>query len=129
MTSANDPQASANVADTGTHGTTGKRRYFSAQEKVAILRQHLLEKIPVSKLCEEHKIAPSLFYLWQREFFENGEAAFRSEGKRADRQAERVEAVKDQKIQALEAKIRRKDEVLGELLEEHVKLKKSLGES
>lgn len=125
MTSANDPQATANVADTGTNGVSGKRRYFSAQDKVAILRQHLLEKIPVSKLCEEHKIAPSLFYLWQREFFENGEAAFRSEGKRADR----VEAVKDQKIAALEAKIRRKDEVLGELLEEHVQLKKSLGES
>jgi transposase-like protein len=129
MTSTNDAQAFANVADTGSTGVSGKRRYFSAQDKVAILRQHLLEKIPVSKLCEEHKIAPSLFYLWQREFFENGEAAFRSEGKRADRQAERVEAVKDQKIAALEAKIRRKDEVLGELLEEHVQLKKSLGES
>ena len=105
------------------------RRYFATEQKVAALRRHLLEKVPIAELCEELQIAPSLFYLWQREFFENGEAAFRSEGKRADRQAERVEAVKDQKIAALEAKIRRKDEVLGELLEEHVKLKKSLGES
>ena len=103
------------------------RRHFSAQEKVAILRRHLLDKIAVSQLCEELQIAPSLFYLWQREFFENGHAAF---GNKADgRHAKKTEAVKDQKIEALRQKIRRKDEVLAELMEEHVQLKKSLGEA
>src|SRR3954451_12292134 len=52
------------------------RRYFSPEQKVAALRRHLLEKVPVSDLCDELQIAPSLFYLWQREFFENGQAAF-----------------------------------------------------
>jgi transposase len=102
------------------------RRYFSPEQKVATLRRHLLEKVPVSDLCEELHIAPSLFYLWQRDFFENGQAAFTT--KSDGRHAHKAEAVKDQKIEALEAKIRRKDEVLAELLEEHVTLKKSCGE-
>ena len=45
-------------------------------EKVATLRRHLLEKEPISKLCEEPGLQPTVFYRWQKEFFENGAAAF-----------------------------------------------------
>jgi len=101
------------------------RRFHSPAEKVAILRRHLLEHVAVSDLCDEVGIAPSLFYLWQREFFENGQAAF---AKPNGRRAKKAEEAKDQKIQALEAKLQRKDSVLAELMEEHVALKKELGE-
>jgi hypothetical protein len=37
-------------------------------------------------------------------------------------------AAEQRKIEALEAKIRNKDEVLAELMSDHVALKKSLGE-
>ena len=101
------------------------RRFHSPADKVALLRRHLLEHVPVSDLCEQAGIAPSLFYLWQREFFENGQAAFtKSNG----RHAKKADEAKDQKIKALEAKLQRKDAVLGELMEEHVALKKELGE-
>jgi transposase-like protein len=102
----------------------GTRRHFSPQEKVAILRRHLLENVPVSQLCDEVQIAPSLFYLWQRDFFENGHLAFAK-----DRKAKSVEDAKDAKIQQLEAKVQRKNEVLAELMEEHTQLKKDLGEA
>jgi len=100
------------------------RRHYTPEEKVAILRRHLLEHVPVSQLCEQHGIAPSLFYHWQREFFENGHRAFTGNGKRAHR----AEAAQQDKVDRLEAKLRKKDEVLAELMEEHVTLKKSLGE-
>jgi len=100
------------------------RRHFSPEEKVAILRRHLLEKIPVSELCDQHGIAPSVFYHWQREFFENGHRAFAGNG----RQAKRAEAAHQQRVEFLEAKLRRKDEVMAELMEDHVRLKKELGE-
>ena len=66
----------------------------------------------------------NLFYLWQKQFFENGTAAFENNGQRrkADQDA------KDRKIAALEDKLQRKNEVLAELMEEHVQLKKELGE-
>jgi transposase len=100
------------------------RRHFTPEQKVALLRLHLLEKKPVSDLCEEHHLAVNLFYLWQKQFFENGAAAFDNAGKRRTSE----QGVKDRKIAALEDKIQRKNEVLAELMEEHVQLKKELGE-
>src|SRR5947208_3566563 len=100
------------------------RRHFTPEQKVALLRLHLLEKKPVSDLCEEHHLAVNLFYLWQKQFFENGAAAFDNAGKHRKSQQDG----KDKKIAALEDKLQRKNEVLSELMEEHVQLKKELGE-
>jgi len=97
------------------------RKHYTAEEKVAILRRHLLEEEPVSKLCDELGLQPTVFYRWQKELFENGAAAFQSKG-RSDYQAEK------ERIAFLEKKIQRKDEVLAELMGEHIALKKDIGE-
>ena len=97
------------------------RRHFSGPEKVAILKRHLLEQTPVSNLCNAFGIAPNLFYRWQKEFFENGAAAFQAKA-RSDHQAEQ------ERVEFLQKKIQRKDEVLAELMAEHIALKKELGE-
>jgi transposase-like protein len=97
------------------------RKPYSATEKVAILRRHLLEHIPVSELCEQYQLQPTVFYRWQKQFFENGVAAFTS-SRRED------SSPLEKRIVALEDKLQRKNEVLSELMEEHVRLKKELGE-
>ena len=97
------------------------RKHYTGEEKVAILRRHLLEQVPISKLCDELELQPTVFYRWQKEFFENGAAAFQAKA-RSDQQAER------DRIAFLEKKIQRKDEVLAELMSEHIALKKELGE-
>jgi len=96
---------------------------FTPEEKVAILRRHFVDKIPVSELCEELGLRPTVFYRWQKEFFENGAAAFQSQ-ERPQRQVEE----KQKRIEFLEKKVQTKDEVLAELMAEHIALKKSLGE-
>jgi len=100
-----------------------ERKHYTAEEKVAILRRHLLDKVPVSDLCEEHGLQPTVFYRWQKEFFENGASAFRAK----ERPVRQVEE-KQKRIEFLEEKVQTKDEVLAELMAEHVALKKSLGE-
>jgi len=100
-----------------------ERKQYSAEEKVAILRRHFLEKVPVSDLCEELNLQPTVFYRWQKEFFENGAAAFQSK-ERPSRQVEE----KQKRIELLERKVQNKDEVLAELMAEHMALKKNLGE-
>jgi transposase len=55
-----------------------ERKHYTAEEKVAILRRHLLDKVPVSDQCEEQALQPTVFYRWQKEFFENGAAAFQT---------------------------------------------------
>ena len=97
------------------------RRKFSAQDKVGILKQHLLEKKAVSELCEQNGLQPNVFYRWQQEFFEHGVAAF-------ERQREHPDTRLTRKVAELEGKLARKNDVLAELMEEHVALKKSLGE-
>jgi transposase len=68
------------------------RRFHSPADKVAILRRHLLEHVPVSDLCEEAGTAPSLLYPWQREFFENGQAAFTKPGGRQAKKADEAKS-------------------------------------
>ncbi len=98
-----------------------QRKHYTPEQKVAILRRHLVEKVPVSDLCNELHLQPTVFYRWLKEFFENGATAFRhSPDSESKRDKER--------IAALEAKLKSKNEVLAELMEEHVALKKSLGE-
>jgi transposase-like protein len=99
-----------------------QRKRLTAQEKVAILRRHFLEKVPVSTLCDEHGLNPTVFYRWQKEFFENGAAAF-------ERRPDGRERKLEEKVGFLEARLAKKDEVMAELLMEHVALKKSLGEA
>jgi transposase len=83
----------------------------------------LIDRVPVSTLCDEYQLHPTVFYRWLKQFFENGAAAF-GPAPRADKQVEAHE----QRIAFLEGRLKKKDEVLAELMEEHVALKKSLGE-
>ena len=98
-----------------------KRKNYSPEEKVAILKRHLVDKIAVSDLCDEYHLQPTVFYRWQKEFFENGASAF-------ERESLLQKSKENDRIKALEQKLLRKHEVLSELMEEHVKLKKTLGE-
>lgn len=102
-----------------------KRRQFSAEKKAEILRRHLVDKAPVSDLCDEYQIQPSLFYNWLRQMMSNLGAALqdgRSQN-RPDGELEKAEA----RIAALEAKLARKDAIIADISEEHLKLKKTLG--
>ena len=102
-----------------------RRRSFSPEQKAAIIQRHLVGKEPVSALCEEFEIQPSVFYTWQKQLLENLPAAveFVSGGKRSSR-----ESALEKRIAELEAKLAKKDNVIAEISEEYVALKKELGE-
>ena len=102
-----------------------KRQYLTPEQKIAIVQEHLLEGIPVSTIVDKHTIHDVQFYQWQKQLFEKGAVVF--ERKPNGHNVRRQEAAKDQKIEQLEAKIQQKNDVMAELLEEHIKLKKNLG--
>ena len=83
--------------------------------------KHLPEKDPISDLCEQHKLQPTVFYSWQKQFFEHGAITFDGV-KNKDRSKS-----KEDKILALAQKLQTKNKVLSDLMEEHLKLKKTLG--
>ena len=97
------------------------RKNYTPAEKVAILRRHLIDRVPISDLCDEYHLSPTLFYNWQKQFFENGAAAL-------TRKNASLESQHLQTITALREKLQRKNEVISELMEEHLQLKKERGE-
>ncbi len=58
-----------------------ERRHFTPLQKVAIVKRHLVDGVPISDLCDEHQIQPTQFYQWQKQLFENGATAFERKGR------------------------------------------------
>jgi transposase-like protein len=89
-----------------------------------ILRLHLLEHKPISEVCQQYDLNPNLFYRWQQELFEHGVVAFeRTSTGVEDRVAQKLQKENAQ----LKARLASKDEVIGEIMAEQVRLKKTLG--
>jgi transposase-like protein len=104
-----------------------EKRRFTAEQRATILRRHLVDKVPISDLCDEYKIQPSLFHVWQRQLMENLALALE------DRRTRQVEAgesrAQRQTIEKLQEQLQKKDAVIAFVSEEHLALKKKLGES
>ena len=101
------------------------RRVFTPEQKATILRRHLGDKVPISDLCDEYHIAPSLFYLWQKQALEHLTAALQ-DGRTA-RSASDTAAADRARIAALEATIAKKDRIIAEVSEEYLDMKKKCG--
>ena len=102
------------------------RRHLSPERKAELLRQHLSDKKPVSKICEENELQPSVFYTWMRQLLANAPAAL------VNGQARKQESRREGELRAenerLRARLARKDAVIAEVSEELVKAKKAAGE-
>lgn len=98
------------------------RRYHAPSQKADLLRQHHVEKVPISALCNQHQLQPSVFYTWQRHLWEHASQVFTAP-KPSSREQE-LEA----EVAALRAKLARKEHVIAELSEELLDAKKAAGE-
>lgn len=101
------------------------RRNFTTEQKVALLQRHLVDKEPVSKICDENQLQPSVFYQWLRQAFSNIGAAL---GPPVSNEPSKREKELVARARELEAKLVRKDNVIAEISAEYVQLKKELGE-
>ena len=95
------------------------RKRYSPQDKVKILREHLEQKQSVADVCERYRIHPNQFYRWKKELFEKASELFTSK-------KEQLQARK--KIEKLEQQLIDRNEIIAELLQENLKLKKANGE-
>ncbi|HWH68597.1 MAG TPA: transposase [Candidatus Sulfotelmatobacter sp.] len=96
------------------------RRKFTPQDKAAIVREHLVEKVPVSDLCDKHGLKPTLFYRWQKDMLENMASLF-------ERQAGSESATLKRENEALRQRLADKDRVIAQIMEDFVAVKKTIG--
>lgn len=94
-----------------------QKRQFTAEFKVQILREHLENQIPVGKICEQYNIHTNLFYLWKKELFTGALETF---SKKKKSKTDEV------KVNRLEEKLRDKDSLISEIVEDNLRLKKKL---
>ena len=99
------------------------RKHLSGKEKIRLLKKHLVDKKPISEVCSSEKILPGSLHLWVRELFDRGEVVFESMRRKKDPKHEY-----ERKIASLEARLVQKNEVIAELMQETIKLKKESGE-
>jgi transposase len=97
-------------------------RKFSPEDKMRILRSYLVEKVPLSSICQEHQISAAQVYLWQNELFNDGALVFQP-----IRKPGRPDRTPENRVRELERQLTRKQEALAEALSECVKLKKRFG--
>jgi transposase len=103
--------------------TRAERRRLASKDKIRLLKKHFVDKKTISEICEAEGVVPGSFYLWQRELFDKGDVVFdlTKRGRKPIDTSERT-------IAALRAKLAEKNEVIAELMQETLKLKKPNGE-
>ena len=83
---------------------------LTAEQKVAVIRRHLLENVTVSDLCDEIGMHATQYYNWQKQLFENGASALERRTNAANKR--RKEDANVKKIAELQAKLKKKNEVV-----------------
>ena len=99
----------------------GRRKRYTAEEKVKILREVLEDGKQISQVAEKHGLSPNNIFKWRKQLFEEGLQTFQI--KRADISGK----AEERKITALEDRIKQKDEIIAELAEELLAFKKNCG--
>lgn len=93
-----------------------KKRRFTAQKKMEILREHLENQVAVSELATRYEITPSQIYQWKKQLFEGGLQVLKPGN--SDRH-------KDREIKQLKATLADRDSVISEIMSENIRLKKN----
>ena len=96
-----------------------QRRRISSKEKMMILRELLENKVQIGELCEKYHVHPNMIYNWKKILFEKGGSLF-------DDKKEKTNNKTEEKISRLEAKLKDKDSLISEIVEDNIRLKKNL---
>ena len=95
-----------------------KRKRYTSEEKIKILREVLEDGKSLSSVAEGHGIHPNLIMNWRKQLFEGAAQSF--DIKRPDI----TEKALERQTKALEDKLQHKDNVIAELAQELLELKK-----
>ncbi len=97
----------------------GQRKRMSATEKMMILRELLDNKVQIGELAEKYGLHPNVIYNWKKILFEKGDSLFAEKREKSNNKTE-------EKIARLESKLKDKNSLISEIVEDNVRLKKKL---
>jgi len=97
-----------------------KRKRFSAEDKVKILRDFIDNNLPVSSVSEKYQIHPNMIYRWKKQMLESAPEALSYSKKKSHKQLSDAE----RRIAELEALLAKREALIAELVEDNISLKK-----
>lgn len=97
-----------------------ERRQWSAAEKARIVRRYLQERVSMADLADEYKVSPGQISGWCKQALEGLERVFAQTAQREEKAVMRELAARNARIGQLQ-------EVVTELSEEVLRLKKANG--
>ncbi len=95
---------------------------LTPQQKIAALREYLVDKKPVSEVCSKYDCAPSVFYKWRDDLFANGASVL--EPKKSPVVENRQVLAANEKLQRLQATLALREQAISELVTDVIRLKK-----
>ena len=98
-----------------------KRKHYSAEKKVIILRELLENNVPISELAEKYEVHPNDIYNWKKKLFESATEIFNPNNFRKN-----SKTYEQRKVSKLESKLRDRDEAIAMLLKENIEIKKNI---
>lgn len=99
-----------------------KKKRYTSEEKTIILREHLENNVPISELSEQYGIHPNAIYKWKKHLFETAPENLSGSNKRNNKELSKAE----KRIAELEAQLSQRESLISELVEDNIKLKKTL---
>ena len=96
-----------------------KRKHTTPEQKVLILRELLENQTPISQLAEKYQVHANDIYNWKKKLFEQAADDIFKFKYRVNTDKE------EEKNNVLKQKIQQKDEVIAELVQENITLKKN----
>lgn len=105
-------------------GETKKQspRRWTAQQKLAILEEARQGGMQVSEVCRKHQIAPTLFYDWEKKMRKGALSELTARQTKPPGKARAPQRT----LAEAEAEIARLKEVIAEIAEENLRVKKGL---
>ena len=97
-----------------------KKKYYTAEEKVLILREHLENNVPISELSEKYDFHPNVIYTWRKQLFESAKEVFSGKHKNRKISVSKEESI----IKKLEETLRKRESLITEIVEDNIKLRK-----
>jgi transposase len=104
--------------------SSSKRKNLTPDQKLAAVRERLMDKVPISEICEKYNCAPSNFYKWQSSVL-NDTAEVLEKKKNANLESRQLNNAMVL-ISKLQKRLEEKNAAIAELVDDNIRLKKNL---
>jgi transposase-like protein len=98
-----------------------RRKHLTPEQKVIILRELLENQVPISQLAEKYQLHVNDIYRWKKQLFEGAAVVLKSKAGQP-----KQSTVQERIIEQLQKKLKQRDEVISEIVQENIELKKNL---